>query len=538
MRNFVLYFGIVAALVASCSIQEDNLLVSQPEDVVFHATCEQPTGTRVYVNGSGQVRWTADDRVGIFNKIAYNQEYRFMGETGADEGTFQKVNPEETPTGAALDHVVAVYPYQAGASIGTGEALSFTFPAVQTYAAGSFGPGANTMVSVSTGDALQFRNACGYLRLSLYGAGVTVSSITLKGNKGEKIAGNATVTMPLGGVPSVSMASDATTSITLTCTEPVALGASQAQAVDFWFAVPPVTFSEGFTVTIQHQGGLSVKKTENPVTITRNNLSKMAPVEVKLLDTRTYRITHLWLWGGTGPQYGSSSVFDLLTMPDYFNSEDGRGITALLDNYYVLKPDGTFVNYAGADGRNWWFVYSGSKNPENGKDLDLSKFYDVLPRSEGTYSISGSTVTFTRPDNTTSSAAFVGPGSYLMPNTNPALYVHIGQQALMFTITGGHDLWDGSGAQIMYTDYHKIAGNPRRLYIEMEQQPDGFIVPEASCTTDADFKFEEPSSGFERVCLRFQAVRSVGTRGIRRRSRLREPGRQGLQLGRDHAHGT
>ena len=490
MRRIAFYLGMAAALVASCSIQESNF-ISPTDRTVFRASFEQPAeeGTRVYANEDFQLRWTADDRVGVFDKNTYNQQYKFDGQTGDSEGGFTKVEGAEFVTGNPIDHIVAVYPYQE-AAIDQSEVLTLALPAEQAYAVHSFGPGANTMVSVGTDDALQFKNACGYLRLSLYGEGVTVSTITLTGKKGEKIAGKATVTMPLGGVPTVAMADDATTSITLTCAEPVALGATAAESVDFWFVVPPVTFSEGFTVTVN--GDAFEKATTQSVTITRNHLSKMAPVEVSTVVPQSviYRITHMWLWGGTGPQYGSSSVFDLFTKSDCFNNEDGRGINALKDNYYELCPDGTFINHAGEDGRNWWFVYSGEKNPETHQDLDLRKFYDVLPLAQGQYAIDGSAVTFTRPDNTTTQATFVGPGTYDMPNTSPTKSVTITSMALMFTITGGVELWDGSGAQIMYTDYHKIAGNPRRLYIEMEQMPAGFVVPEASKTTDADFEFK------------------------------------------------
>ena len=158
------------------------------------------------------------------------------------------------------------------------------------------------------------------------------------------------------------------------------------------------------------------------------------------------------------------------------------------DNYYQIGPDGTFTNYAGEDGRNWWFVYSGSVNPETHKDLDLRKFYDVLPLSTGKFAIDGTTVTLTRADGSTTTATWVGPGTYEMPNTNPVKSVTIETQALMFEIKGGKEVWDQS---IMYTDYHIIAGNPHALFIELEQLPEGFVVPEASRTTDADFKYEE-----------------------------------------------
>ena len=491
MKHLAFIFGMAALVAVSCSVREKNFDASEADAPVFRATFEQPAdaGTKVFVNEDFQLRWNADDRVSIFNKTTANRQYRFLGATGDSEGEFEIVG--DAGTGASIPYVISVYPYQESTAITAGGALAVFLPATQAYAPHSFGPGANTMAALSADENLQFKNLGGYLRVSLYGDGVQVSSLTLQGNKGEKIAGNATVSMTSAGLPSIAMADDAATSITLTFAEPVALGATEAESVDFWFVVPPVTFSEGFTVSVATPDGSFEKSTSKELAITRNHLSKMAPVEVTpaAAQPTVFRIVHMWLWGGTGPQYGSSSVFDLFTKSECFNNADGRGILALKDNYYELRPDGTFVNYAGEDGRNWWFVYSGDKNPENHQDLDLRKFYDVLPLAQGQYAIDGANVTFTRPDNTTSQATFVGPGTYDMPNTNPTKSVTIENMALLFPITGGVDLWDGSGAQIMYTDYHKIAGNPRRLYIEMEQMPAGFVIPEASKTTDADFEF-------------------------------------------------
>ena len=486
MRRIALYFGIAAALVASCSVKEKDFNVVQPESAKFYASFEQ-LDTKVFVNEDLQLRWTADDRISIFNKQTANQEYKFAGQTGDDSGEFEKVG-NGAASGSALDNVIAVYPYQAGSTVSESGEISLSFPAEQAYAQNSFGLGANPMVSVSADENLQFKNVGGYLKVSIFGCGYSVSSITLKGNNGEKIAGNATVTMPLDGVPTIEMAEDAGTEITLTCAEPVSLGVSAAESVDFWFVVPPVTFSKGFTVSVNHQEGVTTRSTDKSVTISRNYLSKMS-VSTTLTGARpgTYRISHLWLWGGTGPEYSGTKVIDLLTVPNYFNKDDNRGVTALIDNYYQIGADGSFVNYAGEDARNWWFVYSGSVNPETHKDLDLRKFYDVLPLSTGSVSIDGTTVKLTRADGTSTQATWVGPGSYEMTNTKPLKTVKIENQALMFTISGGKDNW----GDYMYTDYQVVAGHPRLLFVELEQLPEGFVVPEASRTTDADFKYEE-----------------------------------------------
>ena len=279
-RSFV--FAIMVAFFAACSTKEIDILTPSNEDVMFYATFEQPAedGTRVYANEDLLLRWTADDMVSIFNKNTYNQQYKFTGETGDNAGGFDKVAGSEFTTGNAISHIVSVYPYQESTKISISETITITLPAGQHYAGNSFGLGANTMVSVTSNNFLQYKNVCGYLVVKLYGDGVSVSSITLRGNNGEKLAGKATVTMPLEGVPTTTMANDATSEITLTCATPVQLGATAEESTQFWFVVPPVTFSKGFTITVSGNGGVFEKTTGKTVTIKRNNLSRMSPIEV------------------------------------------------------------------------------------------------------------------------------------------------------------------------------------------------------------------------------------------------------------------
>lgn len=283
MRSFAFYIGMATMLVASCSVKEENFVSPQQDDIIFYASFEQPSeGTRVYANEDLLLRWTADDRVSIFNKNTYNQQYKFTGSTGDNAGEFSKIEGADFVTGNAISNVVSVYPYQEDTEINENETLTLTLPAEQHYAENTFGLGANTMVSVSADNFLQFKNVGGYLRLSLYGNElVYVSSITLRGNNGEKLAGKANVTMPLDGVPTMEMMANSTEEITLVCDEPVILGVSETKSVDFWFVVPPVTFSKGFTISItQTNGGVYEKTTSNSVSIERSKLSKMSKVAI------------------------------------------------------------------------------------------------------------------------------------------------------------------------------------------------------------------------------------------------------------------
>lgn len=284
MKRIAFYLGLAAALMASCSIQEEDIKTPQQGDVIYYASFEQPAedGTRVYANEDLLLRWTADDKVSIFGKNTYNQQYKFLGETGDNSGGFGKVDVAEYVTGNPISHTVSVYPYQASTKITEDEVVTLTLPAEQHYAENTFGLGANTMVSVSSDNVLQYKSIGGFLMLKLYGDDVSVLSITLKGNNGEKLAGKASVTMPVDGVPQLTMESDATEKITLIFDTPVELGHTAEESTQFWFVVPPVTFNHGFTIEVNRtKRGVFEKSTSKSVSINRNQLSRMAPIEVE-----------------------------------------------------------------------------------------------------------------------------------------------------------------------------------------------------------------------------------------------------------------
>ena len=178
MKRIALYLGIAAGLVASCSIKEESFETPQHDEVMFYASFEQPSeGTKVYVNEDFYLRWTADDRVSIFNKTTRNQQYIFTGKTGDSSGEFSLVDGDGSTSGSTVSHIISVYPYQESTSLSENETLTLQLPSIQAYAQSSFGLGANTMVSVSSDNLLQFKNVCGFLRLRLHGEGISVSSI-------------------------------------------------------------------------------------------------------------------------------------------------------------------------------------------------------------------------------------------------------------------------------------------------------------------------------------------------------------------------
>ena len=276
----------------SCSVQETEVPVpvTEDEEVEFYASIEgEPS--RAYVDDRLLILWNADDRVSIFNKNTFNHEYAFTGNDGDNSGTFAKVPNENFLTANPMDLVYSVYPYKESTKISNDGTLTVDLPAKQAYRENSFGKGANTMIAVSRDNELMFKNLCGYLSIRLYGKDVSVSSLTIRGNNGELIAGSASVTAILDSIPSlVFNASEATDEITMEFDKPVKLGSSPEEATEFWFVVPPTTFKDGFTITLSdNQKGVFDKSTKSSLEIKRSIRSRMAALEVEPIPLRNFQ---------------------------------------------------------------------------------------------------------------------------------------------------------------------------------------------------------------------------------------------------------
>lgn len=283
-------------LLVSCSSELEPVAEPQPQpktagDFVFYASFGDQTvpETKVFMNDSWQLRWNSDDQISIFNKTADNLQFAFAGAEADATGQFSSVNGNATLSGSAVPHIYAVYPYGAETSVAADGTISLTLPAEQTYYGGvSFGRGANTMVSVTDNVSapLVFKNVCGYLQLKLYGDDVAISRVTFKGNNDEPLAGAATVTAAVGEAPTVTMGTGATKEVSIVCADPVKLGADTDHYTTFLLAIPPTTFTKGFTITVTDADGYVIEKsTSNSYTIGRNEIFPMAPVKCRTIET-------------------------------------------------------------------------------------------------------------------------------------------------------------------------------------------------------------------------------------------------------------
>ena len=251
MKKSFIYIAALT-LIAACN-KAESPVVSQESDIIT-AQIEQETSTRTYMDAQNNIRWSEGDQIVGFMKSSLGLKYKILSSSvGKTSAFFEKVSGGNDYVGAGTewDHNVVYYPYSDAVEAeksGNNYALNIVLPSEQTYASESFGNGSMAMVAVSEDNDITFRNVLGGMKLQLRGT-QKVKSIKLEGKNNEKLSGAAVVTAYTDETkPAITMASGASTSVTLNCGSGVQL--NESKATEFIISLPPVLFSKGFTVKV------------------------------------------------------------------------------------------------------------------------------------------------------------------------------------------------------------------------------------------------------------------------------------------------
>ena len=368
MKRYYLYLLSIIVLI-SCSKEQDAIINNGVNySPKFYVEIDN-TLTRTYVNDALKVCWNENDKLSVFTSTE-NQQYQFEGNTGDPKGTFSKVESYSSSTGSLLsvDANYAFYPYHEENTISSDGTLSFDLPQNQVYTQNSFGINSNPMIAVTENKNdtyLSFKNICGYLRLSLYGDNITAKSIRLEGNSNERISGKAHVSISYGQEPVITLANDASYTITLDCCDGVQIGESASDATEFWFVVPPVTFENGFTIIIEDiNGNKYIKSTEKEIKIKRNAISNMAISKVDLPD-----VTGTWTC-----KEKHSENYETYTVTLHKDGTVTTSKSELEDNYkyksWSQSAKGLSVRFTTSDGNmghDLYITFDDPTNPTSGK---------------------------------------------------------------------------------------------------------------------------------------------------------------------------
>ncbi|MBR1698967.1 MAG: hypothetical protein IJ714_04180 [Bacteroidales bacterium] len=256
MKKYAFVFAALAVMAAGCA-KEDNIAESQDitleeaSSVVFTAGID----TKAHIDGTA-VKWDASDAITVWNGT---DAAEFTTTDSGATATFTT-----TATFASAASYVALYPADAGASF-SASGVSTTLPEVQTAAAGTFDPAANLAVASTTTTALAFSNLVSYLKFTVPAGMDDLTSVSFKGNAGEKVAGAATVNV-------------GTKALTATGSETATLSGTFTEGETYYLALAPQRFATGYTVTVV-RGGSSYDMVSNAdVTFARSESRNIGDV--------------------------------------------------------------------------------------------------------------------------------------------------------------------------------------------------------------------------------------------------------------------
>ena len=280
-----IFTSILSAALLLTACQMSDLSTPSSEEGFLYATIEEVAATKTYMDINNNIRWSEGDQIVGFMKSSLGLKYQILpSSVGKTYASFENVSDSNGNINAGIewDHNVVYYPYSdvvEAQKLGSNYSLSVSLPAEQTYAEGSFGNGSMAMVAVNETNNITFKNILGGMKLQLKGS-QKVTSIQLVGKNFEKLSGAATVTAYTDETkPAITMAQSASASVTLDCGSGVQL--NESAATEFVIALPPVLFSNGFTVIVtDSESQTYTVETDKANTVLRSSLLVMPEVSL------------------------------------------------------------------------------------------------------------------------------------------------------------------------------------------------------------------------------------------------------------------
>lgn len=193
-------------------------------------------------DGKYPVLWSEGDCIIVNGVVSKPLTSEAAGSNSATFHMGQTLNPPYT----------AVYPADALQSD------QIAIKSEQSPAAGAFDPAAAIMAAQSETTGLRFRQLCAYLRIKVQSTSGTSRQATkavFTGNASESVAGQFSFNVNAGNPVLGIVAGDGAKTITLTP------AGNETCLTDFCIAIPPQTFTKGFSIMFSDDRGTFLKAT-------------------------------------------------------------------------------------------------------------------------------------------------------------------------------------------------------------------------------------------------------------------------------------
>lgn len=479
-----------------------GLVIPTVTDFSLYASIEQ---TKSEVTEEGALVWSPGDLINVFHGIS--------GETGLVSDGVVFFNPksetqneflgklgEDLKKGYTYDWYV-FYPYNeeltivdntAAAIIGSKAEKAQIQEAYgdRTHVSGDYMPMFGTATGVEQGKTprAELHHLASIVELNIASCMPEPVEITeVKITAGEAIVGEFTFDFINGTVTPV----EGTSSNTATLTVKNAAKIENGQSEKFYLIVKPFVASakDGLTITVngsEKQISLNSDLVFAPGKTTSIDYTYYDVTQIKDSLLGCFKIKTMWVYGGTGAEYGGAGWVDIYNKPWWFDQDSGHSITAELDNYLEFtltdlldggnKLTGKCVNWAGADGKNW-SCYFHNTQINGGEPTDGNALYRHIPIGESTWvrdlTVTPNTVTFTDAWGKVTVMEVYEPQYTFVPGYNDSnaaantrTFPRTEGDDLTFhaKVTAGKDNWN-----TIYNEIDKVYDRPRDFFVDVDR---------------------------------------------------------------------
>ena len=500
-----------------------GLVIPAVTDFSVYASIAQ---TKSVVTEEGALAWTAGDLINVFHGVAGEAELVsdgvvFFNPRSEKPNEFLGKLGKELKKGYTYDWYI-FYPYNeelsivnnTGAAIIGSKADKAQIQAVygdKTHVSGDYMPMFGTATGVEEGKTpnAELQHLSSILELNIAScmpADVQISEV--KVTAGEAIVGEFVFDFIKGSVTPVEGTSSNTAALTVK--EPATL--QNGESAKFYLIVKPFTAKAADGLTI------SVNGSEKQISLNEDLVfapGKMTSIDYTYYDVTQihdsllgkFRIKTMWVYGGTGAEYGGAGWVDIYNKPWWFDQDSGHSITAELDNYLEFtltdlldggnKLTGKCINWAGEDGKNW-SCYFHNTQINGGEPTDGNALYRHIPIGESTWvrdlTVTPNTVTFTDAWGKVTVMEVYEPQYTFVPgyndsnaaaNTRTVPRTDGDDLTFHAKVTAGKDNWS-----TIYNEIDKVYDRPRDFFVDVDRVDE---IPESAKTYEKPY---EPASPY------------------------------------------
>ncbi len=500
-----------------------GLVIPAVTDFSVYASLAQ---TKSVVTEEGALAWTAGDLINVFHGIAGEAELIsdgvvFYNPKSEKPNEFLGKLGKELKKGYTYDWYI-FYPYTEDFSIVGNTGAAFIGSKAdkaqiqngygdKAHISGDYMPMFGTATGVEEGKTpmAELQHLSSIIELNIASCMPDPVEITeVKVTAGEAIVGAFTFDFIKGTVTPVEGASSNTASLSIKDATSIENG----QTEKFYLIVKPFTATakEGLKITVNgSEKEISIKEdlvfAPGKITSIDYTYYDVAMIKDSLLGC--FKIKTMWVYGGTGAEYGGAGWVDIYNKPWWFDQASGHSITAELDNYLEFtltdlldggnKLTGKCVNWAGEDGKNWSCYFHNSQI-NAGDPTDGNALYRHIPIGESTWvrdlTVTPNTVTFTDAWGNVTVVEVYEPTHTFVPGYNDSnaaantrTFPRTEGDDLTFhaKITAGKDNWNS-----IYNEIDKVYDRPRDFFVDVDRVDE---IPQNAKTYEKPY---EPASPY------------------------------------------